>query len=425
MLYGGIIPKKTYETNEQAYNVSFNHFLEHLRSNHKCPKKGELEKDLHIHLSTYEITFKELKIEALKQRIDEIFNENEDMTFSELQSLLGIGIYRSDYLKKMGFSYFSELRFSYTRKKTRRKYATWSEALTAFRSKVKELILNGKYTCEDDVIAILGTNPNTYNIKWKTHVLYPVYEEIINGELRENPRITENQLKAKYSFAQSLLDKERGLIRYKRKKGIIFRSHTNREQLLDNCVKVFNELAKQKKGITRKKIQRMVGAHLKSWNINMSDIYERAQHKEVSQINKKILDMMHTHDNISCGKITEYLFEECPELLKDFTSPQYLIESLLDKMNKVNLLTHQKGEGYSLGYFARIIDFLRKNVISIQLYKEPELLDLIQNSIQEVKIPEDLLTTGWQMHFFEALKSMGIMKEIKLGKERYYNLNNG
>jgi len=419
MLLGDDIPKKTFKSNEQAYNTVEIYFLEHLRSKYCLPKKQQAEKDLKIHLRTYKINLKEIKLKVLKQRIDEIFSEK-DLSSSELQSLLGIGIY--NYLDDLGFRSFSHLRFSYTKKMTRRKFVTREEALVAFQSKVKEKLLKGTYKCKDDVSLELGTNPQTYSINWKSSVLYPVYDEILENEVKLNPRIGDRELRRKYSFAQGFLNQKGVLKEYKRKKGMIYRAHKNREELLKNCVRAFQMLVEKKEGISRKNIQNMVGACLQNWNINMSDIYEKAEHESVARINREIIEFMYSHDTTSSSKITEHLFEECPELLEQYERPGLLIKTLLHWLSRVNLLFYQKDEGYSSGHFTGIVDYLKKKMIPVRLYKESEVLGFIGTSTQEVKIPEYLLTAEWQSRFFNNLKSVGILKEIKLDHERFYNL---
>ncbi len=213
------MPKKTFETDEQAYNAVYNYYLEYSRSEHKFPKTNEVEKNLKIHFRSYGIDQKEIKLKVLKQRMDEdFFNRGKDPTLKELNSEFGVGTSR--YIKDLEFPTWSAFRYSRIGKETRRKFATKEKALSALRSKVKELIEKGKYEGMDDAQKKVGTNIATYGIKWREEVLYPVYDKIIIEELEKNPKIGYRGFRQKYPFAQIFLKNQGGLVIFKVKNKI-------------------------------------------------------------------------------------------------------------------------------------------------------------------------------------------------------------
>ncbi len=213
------MPKKTFETDEQAYNAVLNYYLECSRNKHKFPKTNEVEKILKIHFRTYSIDSKEIKLKVLKQRMDEdFFNQGKDPTLKELNSEFGVGTSR--YIEDLEFPTWSAFRCSRVGKETRRKFATREKALSALKSKVKELLEKGEYKNNNDAQKGVGTNIATYSIKWKEEVLYPVYDEIITEELEKNPKIGYRGFRQKYPFAQIFLKNKGGLVAFKVKKKI-------------------------------------------------------------------------------------------------------------------------------------------------------------------------------------------------------------
>jgi hypothetical protein len=236
------MPKRTFETNEQAYNAVYNIFSEHSRSKHHFPKVYDVESSLKIHMDTYEIDPREIKVKIIKQRIDEISRQEErGISQEKLESLLGVGIWR--YLKDLGYDSFSDLRYNHLdesiRKKfktkedakkalrVRKKFATREDALKAFKEKVKEEILKEEYKSKDRTERKVGASIQNYNISWKKEVFYPVYSELIIEELEKNPKIGDEGIRKKFSFAQTFLKNQGGLVTFKIKNEI---SVTRREE---------------------------------------------------------------------------------------------------------------------------------------------------------------------------------------------------
>ena len=119
--------KRTFETDEQAYNAVLNYYLEYSRRHHRFPRVRNAKKSLKIpinkSLSDYAIDLESSKLEVLKQRIDEIYSQYLDPSKDEINAKLGVNI--SNWVKRLGFDSFSDMRFHKTRKETRKKQRTF------------------------------------------------------------------------------------------------------------------------------------------------------------------------------------------------------------------------------------------------------------------------------------------------------------
>jgi len=304
----------------------------------------------------------------------------------------------------------------------KRTFKTYNQALIVFRNKVREQILNGTYTCKDDVVVEVGANPQNYHIKWKKNVLYPVYDEIIGTELKLNPHISHVALMKKYPFAQSFLKNQGGLKEYRRKRGVLYRTHGNRQDLLNNCVEAVKILLDEGKNFSRKNIQSIVGAHLSSWDINMNDIFAKSKKEVLSRIRLDTLELINSAGTIPNERMEEYLFDGYSELFELHRRPDILFRSFLQLFCKENLLSHDENQGFSLGYFGEIFNYLNKKMIPVNPYKKSEVCSFIKTSTEEVEIPKDLIKKGWQSRFFTSLRKMGLIKELKLDHDSFYNL---
>jgi len=216
------MPRKTFETNEQAYNAVYNAFLEHSRCKHSFPKVHDVEKSLGIHMRNYGIKPRKIKVRVLKQRLGEIYNQDPSIGEKRINKLLGMGV--SGYLKDLGVETLSELRKSYVGKESKRgnrkKFDTKEDAVRTFRSKTKEMVLSGEYKNIHGVEKKVGANVVTYGINWKGEILYPIYRELIAEEFELNPNLGNEEINQKYSFAQSLIESQGGLVIFKVKNKI-------------------------------------------------------------------------------------------------------------------------------------------------------------------------------------------------------------
>lgn len=213
------IGRRAFETDEQAQNAVFNYYLDFSRKNSQFPKAYDVENLLKMHMSTYSIDSREVKVKVIKKRLEEdVYGQNLDPSEEELNKLFGIGLFR--YLEDLGFESLSKLREFHVGKNTRRKFATREEALSSLRKKVKELILKEEYENKDITQREVGTNIETYDIKWKEDVLYPVYNELIKEEFIKNPKTGDNNIRKKYPFSQSFLKSQGGIVTFKIKNKI-------------------------------------------------------------------------------------------------------------------------------------------------------------------------------------------------------------
>jgi len=209
------MPKRTFQTSEQACDIIYNIFLEHSRLEHSFPKMRHTEKTLKIHMDNYGIKPREIKVKVIKQRLSEIFNQNPNASEKEIERLLGVDIY--EYLEDLKSKGIPDLRASFTGKKNSRKFDTKEEAVKAFRSKTNELVINGEYKGSHSVERIVGTNASTYAIRWKEEVLYPVYDKLIRQEIESDTDIRHKEIIQEYPFAQYFLKKQGGLKKFKEK----------------------------------------------------------------------------------------------------------------------------------------------------------------------------------------------------------------
>ena len=216
------IGRRAFETDEQAQNAVFNYYLDFSRKNSQFPKTYDVENLLKMHMSTYSIDSREVKVKVIKKRLEEdVYGQNLDPSEKELNELFGIGFFR--YLEDLGFESLSKLREFRVGKNTRRKFATREEALSSLRKKVKELVLKEEYENKDITQREVGTNIETYDIKWKEEVLCPVYGDLIKEEFEKNPTIGDEEIREKFSFAQSFLKNQGGVVLFKIKNKIPIR----------------------------------------------------------------------------------------------------------------------------------------------------------------------------------------------------------
>ena len=269
------MPKKTFETNEQAQDAVYFYLLNYSRSKHKFPDiSRRVERKLGIDGRTYNLNFRAIKEQVVRHRVDEILRKK-DATKNEIEKELGIGIY--NYLDALGgYETFSDLFFAYRGKKTRRKFATREEALNAFRTRVEKDILDGQYKDQVDIQSKskVGTPAEIYDVNWRKNVLDFVHDKLIKGELEKNPRITLKALWQKHPFALETARRAGSFTKLKRKLGILYKSHSNREELLENCTKAKKILGEK---ASRKNIQKEVGACLSYWKIAMEEIDPRTK----------------------------------------------------------------------------------------------------------------------------------------------------
>jgi len=61
-------------------------------------------------------------------------------------------------------------------------------------------------------------------------------------------------------------------------------------------------------------------------------------------------------------------------------------------------------------------------MIPVNPYKKSEVCSFVKTSTEEVEIPKDLIKKGWQSRFFTSLRKMGLIKELKLDHDSFYNL---
>jgi hypothetical protein len=225
-------------TNDYAYNVLRNYYLMHSREFHYFPNDAEAKNNLKViqgdDASNRKIDLRKLRVDVVRQRIDEIFKGEGDATQEKIDRLLGIGIWK--YIKDLGYNSFSDLRYDHMDENKRkrfkskkdaknalracRKFATRENALKAFKSEVKESILTGSYESKDHVQNKVGASIQNYSIKWKKDVLYPVYNELIIEEFENNPKTGDVRIKQRYSFAQSFIKNQGGLVLFKLKNNI-------------------------------------------------------------------------------------------------------------------------------------------------------------------------------------------------------------
>jgi len=259
---------RTFKTDEQAQNAVYFYLLNYSKSKHAFPDiSRRVERKLKIDERTYNLNFRAIKEQVVRHRVDEILRKK-DASIKEIQKELGIGIY--NYLDALGYpSGYSDLFFAYRGKRTRRKFATREQALNVFRTEVEKNILNEQYKSRMDTENKIRTPLKTYDINWKEDVLDFVHERLIKGELEKNPHVTLKNLRKKYPFALETARRIGSFAKLKRKSGIIYKSHSNREELLESCVKAKRMFSGKTSFVN---IQKEVGACLERWKITMKEI---------------------------------------------------------------------------------------------------------------------------------------------------------
>jgi len=318
-----------FETSKQAYHSFFKYCLNQSKQNHRIPRIEEIQNFFKTDLRSYDLKWKSILLKVIEQRLKEIYKEFGDVTAKRTNNELGIGIF--NYLKDLGYDSFSDLRYAITGKRTRRKFDTREKALDAFRSKVREKIIDGSYTCQWHTEREVGTPASIYGIKWREDVLDFVYDAFIIQDLKQNPRQSEKELREKYSFSVlSFFDRKGGFRKYKKERGILYKSHSNREELLENSAKAFKILSDQGRKVTLQNIVETVGAPLSYWDITKEDIYKKAEIPYVSESDLKSVDSM-LNQFLSSGPKFSY------EILKELNKK---IPSALPSNIKKNLFYH-------------------------------------------------------------------------------------
>ncbi len=266
--------ERTFKTKEQVQTAVYFYLLNYSRSKHAFPDiSRKVERKLKIDGRTYNLDFKAIKEQVIRHRVIDDILRKRDATISEIQKEVGIGVY--NYLDALGgYKTFSELFFAYRGKKPGRKFVTREKALNVFRNKVEKVVLDEQYKDQVDIQNKVGTQPATYDINWKKDVLDFVHEKLIREELEKNPRIKFKALQKDYPFALETVRRIGSFPKLKRKFGIIYKSHSNREELLENCVNVKRMLAEK---TSYDSIQKEVGACLGYWNVTFEDIDTRVK----------------------------------------------------------------------------------------------------------------------------------------------------
>jgi predicted transcriptional regulator len=338
-LFGEKITKKTFETNEQAYVAVWHYHLANSKSRHHFPSQEQVEEHFGIDIRTYDLELRKIRAEIINYRLDDIFKSNPEIASKELNAEFGIGLF--NYLKDLSYESFTDLRYAKTGKKTRRKFDTKEEALDAFRSKVIEKIKKRKYTCEGSIETEIGTPASIYGINWREDVLDFVYDSIISQDLKQNPCQTEKELQKKYHFSvTSFFDRKGGFIKYKKEKGILYKSHRDREELLENCIKALKLLMDQKKEVSLQNIQETVGTCLSYWHITMHDIYKKAEIPHITEKDLKFVDSVLDQILSKKPKFSYEILNELEKKIPSFFPPKlkksliYHAKTLLEKSSE-------------------------------------------------------------------------------------------
>nr|NIO44321.1 hypothetical protein [Candidatus Aenigmarchaeota archaeon] len=134
-----LMPEKIFETNEQVQSAVLDYYLKYSREHHRFPTVRNAKKFLKIpinkNLSDYDIELESLKLEVLKQRIEEIYKQNLDPSKVEIDDEIGVNT--SNWIKRLGYDSFSDMRSHYTGRGTRKKekvFKTTEEAYQAFEN---------------------------------------------------------------------------------------------------------------------------------------------------------------------------------------------------------------------------------------------------------------------------------------------------
>lgn len=125
-----------FETNEQAYSAFYDYFLKYSRENQRFPLVRNTKKAVGIpinkSLKQYDVNLENLELEVLRKRIPEAFAKDSNLSRNELNSELGINI--NNWVEKLGYKTFSELKTHYTGKEVKKKqrvFKTREEAIKA------------------------------------------------------------------------------------------------------------------------------------------------------------------------------------------------------------------------------------------------------------------------------------------------------
>jgi hypothetical protein len=157
-----------FKDNKDAYKKFRDYYVKYLRKHHKFPVIREAKKALKVPInrdvSFYDISVEGLRTDAVKTRLEEIYQKNLDPTKNEITKELGVNIYV--WLNRLGFNSFSEMRESYTGNKTRKKqkvFGTNEEASQVFEDYfLKNLREEQRLPSLKDTEAYLKTARQTY-----------------------------------------------------------------------------------------------------------------------------------------------------------------------------------------------------------------------------------------------------------------------